>query len=148
MAKIDMSWRRNMLHTAVIRSMYPIFSSSWLIQNTIYGYIYMYNCIMYNLYFIHNYNQRKFSQETSELQTTVMGRIPTIMSTTSSCHPQLHRWKHSRVRSPAFILGKVVSVVAEVNRASFSALPRLDLQKLLTKSAEDCSESSVCISKG
>ena len=44
---------------------------------------------------------------------------------------------------PCVLSGKVASVVAEVE--SVSAGAGLDLQKLSTKSAQDCSESLICI---
>ena len=49
------------------------------------------------------------------------------------------------MRNLVFLSGKVASVVAE--GGSLFAGAGLDLGKLSTKSAQDCSESSACTSK-
>ena len=89
----------------------------------------------------------------------VMVSIFTIMLATSSFQPPIikwlgreefgnawiHGWKHSRARNHVFL--QVMCLLGlPMYRVSVSAVSRLDLAKLSTKSARDCSENSICSS--
>ena len=92
-----------------------------------------------------------------------MVSIPTIMSTTSSCQPYIIMSTTSSFQAPIILgsvrvrkrvnspvkrcvfSGDVASGVAEVGSLFPGA--GLDLQKLPAKSAQGCSESTVCTSK-
>jgi hypothetical protein len=89
----------------------------------------------------------------------VMVSIFIIMLATSSFQPPIikwlgreefgnawiHGWKHSRARNHVFL--QVTCLLGlPMYRVSVSAVSRLDLAKLSTKSARDCSENSICSS--
>ena len=95
--------------------------------------------------------QRDVSLKTSGLRAVVVVSMSTIMLTTSSCHHQVV-WKCNSSEAceftgentlgceTLFFPGNAASGVAEVG-------PLFPQLRASTKSAQDCSESSICTSK-